>query len=523
MKQRHRVPGIQADDSGAALVLVLIVVTVVALAGAATLSFSNTSLRTTVALRDQGAGAYAADGAAQVAITELQNGSFPNNCATLTGDGLLLGSGTKPFYQAAQSNSTALNAYVSCVPDASTGTGGVINPANKPENVIWTVGSDSYGVGQDYNHNSGKTINVANGNVVSETSIDIGSNTLAVTGTDVKVLAKSQSGCTTSQKGQFLPTKCVPNATLDPRPSYPAPTDKVSPAPAPVCTTVGTTGYAAFYPGLYTNVDILNGTQGTSGNKNLCGAADVVWFMPGTYYFDFTGTWDAPNRLVGGTPTDSTGAPIPNLSAATLDNLSKLNPATTGACVNPRKGSAAPGVEFVFGGSSKINLGSHEFEICATYSAGSVPIAIYGPTADIPSGGGGNPGVTTQHVCSSDGCSMFSTDPPGDAEFHIQGFAYAPNARIALNVTNSTGQMFNWGLLLGSFSLDVNGASPTAPFLELPPVSASSSYSVMYLSVWVCPAAVSSCNPSSGAARLTAKVQVAPPLPVKVLSWSVQR
>lgn len=115
---------------------------------------------------------------------------------------------------------------------------------------------------------------------------------------------------------------------------------------------------------------------------------------------------------------------------------------------------------------------------------------------------------------------MFSTDD--DAEFHIQGFAYAPNARIALDVKNSPGQMFNWGLLLGSFSLALNGASPTQPFVELPPNSGITSYPVMYLSVWVCPAAASSCD-RSGPARLTAKVLVAPPLPVKVLSWSVQR
>ena len=152
--------------------------------------------------------------------------------------------------------------------------------------------------------------------------------------------------------------------------------------------TVGKTRYAAFSPGLCTNVDILDGTKGTSGNQNVCGAADVVWFMPGTYYFDFTGTWNAPSRLVGGTPTDSTGAPIANLSAATLDNLSTLNPALTGACVNPRQRSPAPGVEFVFGGTSNIYLGKHEFEICATYSAGNVPIAIYGPIVGIPSGGG---------------------------------------------------------------------------------------------------------------------------------------
>jgi hypothetical protein len=497
------------------LLLVLIVVTVVALAGAAMLSFSDTSLRTTVALRDQGAGAYAADGAAQVAISELQNGSFPNDCATLAGDGLPLGSGTKPFYQSAQSSSTALNAYVSCVPDPSTGNPGIINSANKPANAIWTVRSDYYyGNGQDYNWNSGKTINVANGNVISETTIDIGFNTLAVTGTAVTVLAKSQ--CRKYSQGRFLPTACSPNAALDPRPSYLAPTGVVSLAPAPVCTW-GSTSYAAFSPGLYTNVDILNGTKRKNGNQNVCGAADVVWFMPGTYYFDFTGTWNAPSRLVGGTPTDSTGAPIAN---PTLGNLNRLNPASTGACVDPRQGSTAPGVEFVFGGTSNIDLGSHEFEICATYSAGSVPIAIYGLTADIPSGGGGSLGVSKQDVCDRDSCSMFSSND--DAEFHIQGFVYAPNARIALYLWNSPGRLFNWGLLLGSFSLAVSGTSPTQPFVELPPISGITSYPVSYLSVWVCPAAASSCD-RSGPARLTAKVQVAPPLPVKVLSWSVQR
>jgi hypothetical protein len=522
MKRRQRLLSTQADDRGAALLLVLIVVTVVALVGAATLSLAQTSLRTTVALRDQGAGAYAAEGAAQVAISELQAGRFPNNCATLTGDALPLGSGTQPFYQSAQSSSTPLNAYVSCVPDPSSGTGGIINSANKPANAIWTVRSDAYGVGQNYNHNSGKTINVANGNVISETSIDIGSNMLAVTGTNVKVLAKSQSGCMSSQQGQFLPTPCVPNGTLDPRPSYPAPTDTVLPAPAPVCTA-GSPRYAAFSPGLYTNVDILNGTRGTSGNLNICGAADVVWFMPGTYYFDFTGTWNAPSRLVGGTPTDSTGAQIAGLSAATLGNLSRLNPATSGACVDPRQGSAAPGVQFVFGGASNVNLGSHVFEICATYSAGRVPVAIFGPIADILNGGGSNLAVTTQRVCSVDACSMLSTDTSGQAEFHIQGFVYAPNARIALVVKNSPGQMFNWGVLLGSFSLTVNGASPTQPFLDVPASDGSASYSVMYLNVWVCPATASSCDSSSGPARLTAKVQTAPPATVRVLSWSVQR
>ena len=86
MKRRKQLLGGPAGDRGAALLMVLVVVTVVALAGAAMLSFSDTSIRTTVALRDQGAGAYAAEGAAQVAISRAHQADLPNNCATQAGD-----------------------------------------------------------------------------------------------------------------------------------------------------------------------------------------------------------------------------------------------------------------------------------------------------------------------------------------------------------------------------------------------------------------------------------------------------
>ena len=64
-----------AEDRGAALVLVLFVVTVIGLAGAALLTLSDTSIRTTVALRDEAGNAYNADGAAQVALDSLRTGN----------------------------------------------------------------------------------------------------------------------------------------------------------------------------------------------------------------------------------------------------------------------------------------------------------------------------------------------------------------------------------------------------------------------------------------------------------------
>ena len=267
---------------------------------------------------------------------------------TLSGVGPQPGNGTSAFYQPAQASS-ALNAYVLCTPDPLTGTGVVVSSANKPADAIRTLGNDAGVVGQDYSKGaSNKTVNVAGGNVISASSIKTGSNTLAVTGTGLKVQAASPGGCT----GKFAPTACQSGAVLDPPTSYPAPTDPVSLAPAPVCTST----YAAFQPGLYNNSSLTTYLNGTCGKKS------VVWFSPGTYYFDFTGTWTAPAWLVGGTPTDSADKPITGLdptNASTLSKLSQLNPSSVGACANPSD-QIAPGVMFVFGGGSKVNLGSRK-------------------------------------------------------------------------------------------------------------------------------------------------------------------
>jgi hypothetical protein len=132
--------------------------------------------------------------------------------------------------------------------------------------------------------------------------------------------------------------------------------------------------------------------------------------------------------------------------------------------------------------------------------------------------------VSPRQDCKEKKCALLVTKDDGSADFHIQGFVYAPNARMELYLGGIAGSAFHWGLMLGSFQVGIKGTSPTNPFVELPPnsVGASTSYSVMYLSVWVCPAGASPCN--SGPARLTAKVQVTgSPAAVTVLSWSVKR
>jgi hypothetical protein len=423
------------------------------------------------------------------------------------------------FYTAPQAGATALNAYVSCAPDSTTGTGVTVGPANKPANALVTVGDDTALAtplaGQSY---SGKPVTFANGSVISNSSINA-SGTLNVTGplVTVKAALAAPKGCL----GTFTPA-CLPGSGTVTTPPGTAPTDPVSLAPAPVCTST----YAAFRPGLYNAASLTNYLEGACGNRS------VVWFSPGTYYFDFAGIWTAPARIIGGTPTDSNDKPITGLDpavASTLANLSQLNPASQGACANPSE-QAVPngGVMFVFGGSSTISLGTSTLEICATYTdANTVPIAIYGPTTAIPvNNGTSTVPVTAETICKTDSCTLFGTpNPNGHADFHIQGFTWAPNARIKLTLKNSPGQVFNWGLVLRSLSLTTNGASPTGSVVQLPADSTggTTTYSIMYLNVWVCPASATVCD-HSGSPQLRAKVQViGTPATAKVLSWSVQR
>src|SRR5207248_2325581 len=68
----------RGGDSGATLVIVLLLVTVIALVTGAVLTQVDTSVRTTVAMRDQAGAAYDGDAAAQVAVNQLRRSTFNN-------------------------------------------------------------------------------------------------------------------------------------------------------------------------------------------------------------------------------------------------------------------------------------------------------------------------------------------------------------------------------------------------------------------------------------------------------------
>jgi Tfp pilus assembly protein PilX len=392
MKRSKRQWRGRADDQGAALLMVLIIVTVVGLAGAALLSLSDTSIRTTIALRDEGAEAYAADGAAQVAVNSLSTGkgfatgSLFTNASNTTCFGPNTTSGTlnvPDFYPGANGrNGTApTSVSVTCAADPATGVNATVVPitsANRPGQAIMTLGQVAGEDGINVKPLSGTPFAVDT--VKSNSTIKVVSGSMQSTGA---VTAKTL--CT----GSITPSPSCSTGTnlVDPGyaaeattvPAYqPVPTDVLANCPDRVVT---------FLPGYYDDAKSLTTLMDSTG---AC-AGSTWWFKPGVYYFDFhNNTLDtdvyrgaltasgsaadqwaiASGNLVAGTPTDSNGNVIASPGAT---------PVMPGTCQNPTRSTSNAGVQFIFGGDSQLALGgAADAEICGTYSATKPPIGVYG-------------------------------------------------------------------------------------------------------------------------------------------------
>ncbi len=514
MINRRRTTG----DDGATLVIVLILVTVIAVVLGTILAEADTGARSTVALGDQAASQYATDGAGQAAVSQLSQGTFPANCATPTGTSENLGSAGSPFYVVPGSGSTSYNATVKCAPDTGSGAGVTITDANRPKYALLTRSTAASPDGQTFGQ-ANKDIYVTGGDVVSKSKINSNKATLNVDSTSA---IRTVLGCT----GTFSkPCTTVTAASITDT-VYTPPTTTVATAPAPVCNTVGGKTIAAFRPGLYNSVAILN---------SPCASVDLEWFSPGTYYFDFKNpgqhAWDIPAEVFGGTPMNNASpsrviTQADPANAASLSALSQLH-SMPGECGDPRS-VPLPGVEFVFGGDSTVGLSSNSMELCATYSATRTPIAMYG-LASALTGQGLTVAAQSGCIVAADPCSMITTPSNGHPEFHLNGLFYAPVASLDITFKNSPGQTFNWGLIAWTFSVDTVGTTIQNPLVELPGGGGvATSFSVMYVSVWLCAASATPCPTTDAGgnplpAQLRAKVQVTgtgQPATVKVLSWN---
>ncbi|HEX8080148.1 MAG TPA: hypothetical protein VF557_08065 [Jatrophihabitans sp.] len=374
-----------ADDTGASLVFALLLITVVALVVGVLLSFGDTSVRTTVALRGQAAHLYGSDGAAQAAITALRRSPFNNNTSSPThpkcfgsgptADTLLLNN----FYPGT-TGGAASSAAVTCTPDPNSGAAGGLVPittANKPGNAILTLGTNPGEDGLNIQNNSPTIPFIVHGSVVSNSNIRVTRGTL-----ESNVGVYAHTGCS----GTIVsnpPPNCAAGTVVDPNysfePAFGSPANAVPTyRPVPASTAANCPGgVMTFQPGYYDDAEALSSLMSNSGG--VC-RNSVWWFTPGIYYFDFhnssnpllggSDVWTVSSgQLVAGTPVDAAG----NVLAR------PLRPATIpGACQNPIKSTSAVGVQFLFGGDSQFRMTGGDAEICASYHTARPPIAVYG-------------------------------------------------------------------------------------------------------------------------------------------------
>lgn len=545
-----------AQDRGAALILVLVIVTVIALIGAALLSFSDASIRTTVALRDQGAAAYAADGAAQIAVNQLRADNFNGvvgGCSTTTTEVL------SNFYPA--SNGTPVtSAAVKCSPDPSNTGIGSVGSNSSPGSAMLSLGTGQNGEDGIWDGSVNNLTFKVDGGVFSNSRINLGgkSSGIGATGnqksviqnisTDsyvfamgdcsgpgaITVTAPTTKTCNYSSN----PQSALDRRGLDPQlvpghgTSFDPPSAPTSAATVPSCT--GKKVYE-LQAGLYTDAASLNALTG-NGQNGAC-AASIVHFNPGKYYFNFKGA--GTHKWTSNAAWVVAGTTIGTLDVAHPPAMTLANP----ACVGPGTAAAttSSGVEFIFGSDSRMDYASGgssngNIEICASNATSGPPVAIYGLKSAIGAGAMAVPALSgcitqtaTPYVAGGDSthCALIQSYQDPTPKFTVRGTVYVPTAPIDIVFNSSTSQYFQWGLVartilisstgsasaLGSATISVPSDAP-APF-PLP--------NVMYLDVYVCPGS-SSCV-TTGSVQLRAKVQLSATTPTTatVLSWSTQR
>ncbi|TCJ31213.1 hypothetical protein [Nocardioides jejuensis] len=416
---------VRPNDEGAMLVFAMIIVTTVSLVTGVLLAKGWTNFAATSTLRDVAGQAYAGDAAGKVAVTDLVQGaksSVPSSVATYpngadgagtwvydnntdgTGcfgkkasDGTALDTITlKYVYPKTQSGGSASkSATVVCTPVAGTGIfgsgGGTVvvvpDASDAFARALTTMGTGACTAlvsGGSCNDGitlkglgSGTEIPVR-GSIQSKTFVNVTAGTLRTNG---KVVANSCTGSIIpSCTGGFV-TPTAPDSPLSSVPTWQNP------------ATQG----CSFQPGFYNNGVAL------STAVNSCGTAT---FASGKYYFDFSDNqpWDIATTVIGG--VSSGGSSIP------------------GRCVSPINSPSTSGVQFVFGGSSFVQVeDTAHVELCGPSNGGKAPLTLYQQQA------GSTPG--TQNVAGAASANV-TTVTGGKND------AFTPNPANGANATTLT-------------------------------------------------------------------------------------
>ena len=347
---------LRREEDGSLLVTALIFVTVMGLVVGAMAELASVNMRNTVNTRDQREVVYTANSAVNAAIEAFRQSGDENLCDQPLGI----------------NNIDDGDVTVTCVPTPTSSPG----PSGENQPPLAVIALTSNNAESGFFADSGGKPYVVGGMYSNNRVSMTGSSTLKVEGplvarsgciTDGTSSIDSDSGNTQCNIGTAgYPDPADPSKpVVDPN-KYPAAVSAV-PAyrPVPSCPAAGP---VIMQPGTYTD------GQGLTDLFSAC--AGRVFHFPasggsvGVYYFDFTNAgsheWTINNSattLVGG--TFRTGVNTGN---------AQITP------VGQRCNAQAAGVQFIFGGDSRINVQAGSVDLCAQYDSSQTnqQIAVYG-------------------------------------------------------------------------------------------------------------------------------------------------
>jgi len=514
---RQRLAAMRRNEDGATLILALIFITVVAVTVAAVLALADTNIRATVELRKQAAETAGAEAAGQIALDTLRHSPY------LSGTNCFNGSDTLTLDNAYKyPDGSALPVAVTCAPDdAASFVSSFTRPGYALLGLAAPGGSEP---GIDIQVEGNGKVHIG-GNAATQSSLALKGD-LTVDGNFIA--RDSTSDCTGTANSSVTvgngKTKTCGAAAIPDIPVYSPP---ALPDNYPVYTTANTTincdKKITFSPGIYSDLSLLTDAYN-------CNKANVYDFTPGLYYFTYNGVWSIDNgTTIGGALPGTLGTTAPTIPGA-CPNLTG-----TGHATMPTPDS---GVTFVFGGSAQWNVDNGgQLELCGRWlNKITPPMAVYGLSAPLSNGTGQTIPALTGCLTSTDKvvrCPLFETAQHSKAiAFYLWGLAYAPSAWFDLDERDSTLQYFNDGLIARAVNVfaPASATVPT-PFANLPISLPGLSYSLVNLTVTVCPGRAT-CTAATGTVRLKAKVGILDPTGVpdtnngrqaKIYTWSVQR
>ncbi len=318
-------------DEGSVLAITLAFLMVFGLWIGTVLQLGATGQRTTLTVRDEATTTYAGGGALEGAVNAVRG--------TLSAGSAAVGASTCFTLPAgALDNPTVVS--VTCTPRTGSGAALGGSSTSQPSQAVLALsGNATEGVAV-----GAATSLPVQGDLLAKSALTVPSTaTLTSTGT-------VKAGSCTLAVGTVTPACATAGGAADPGWAGPDTSSTTLVGTLPACSGPLVT----LSPGIYRSASALQAVLG-------CTSA-VVWFRPGTYYFDFkdAGTHQVSVGtgavVVGGTPsgwTPGTTAPasVPYPTAAAPG---------TSAC-----DTSAAGVDLAFGGDSRVSVTGGRVQMCA--------------------------------------------------------------------------------------------------------------------------------------------------------------